>query len=212
MESKFGPLTNIPPENPSMTAAAAKHEPKFAFDWFTRHIPLWQVLLAEFASRPVCVLEIGVFEGRSTLWLMENMVRHVDSRLFYVDTFQGGAEHAGFPLNGLEARFAENLSEHRAKLVGFHGRSFDGLRQLPSNCFDFIHVDGSHSAPDVLSDAVLSWPLLKPGGLIAFDDYEWPEFSDPRRRPKLAIDAFLTVQHGNYEVVHKGYQVWVRKI
>ena len=194
-----------------MTSAVAKFVTSFDFDWFSRHIPLWQMLLAEFAGRPVLALEIGVFEGRSTRWLMENVLTHPESRLFYVDTFEGSPEHAGMQLNGLELRFAGNLAEYRSKLVGYHGRSFDGLRQLPSSYFDFIHIDGSHLAPDVLSDTVLSWPLLKAGGLLAFDDYEWSAFSDPRQRPKLAIDAFLTVHHGTYDVVHKGYQVWVRK-
>ncbi|MBX9679090.1 MAG: class I SAM-dependent methyltransferase [Gemmataceae bacterium] len=120
--------------------------------------------------------------------------------MFYIDTFLESPENAATPPGDLESRFARNLLEHRAKLVGFHGRSFDGLRQLPCEQFDFIHVDGSHAAPDVLSDAVLSWPLLKAGGLLAFDDYEWSMFADPRKCPKLAIDAFLTIQHGAYDV------------
>jgi predicted O-methyltransferase YrrM len=194
-----------------MIEAFAKQGATFAFDWFSRHVPLWKVLLAEIAAQPIRILEIGVFEGRSTLWLMENVARHPESRLFYVDTFQGSAEHAGNLPSDLAARFAENLAAHRARLVGFHGRSFDGLRQLSENFFDFIHIDGSHTAPDVLSDAVLSWPLLKAGGLLAFDDYEWSEFPDPRQCPKLAVDAFLAVHHGTYDVVHKGYQVWIRK-
>jgi hypothetical protein len=33
--------------------------------------------------------------------------------------------------------------------------------------------DGSHRARDVLEDAVLSWPLLKVGGIMLFDDYLW---------------------------------------
>jgi len=30
---------------------------------------------------------------------------------------------------------------------------------------DFIHVDGSHRARDLLANAVLSWDSLKKGGL-----------------------------------------------
>ena len=39
------------------------------------------------------------------------------------------------------------------------------------NNFDLIYIDASHYAPDVLSDAVLAFKLLKPGGILIFDDY-----------------------------------------
>lgn len=77
--------------------------------------------------------------------------------------------------------------------------------------FDLIYIDGSHEAADVLADAVLAWPLLKPGGLLGFDDYGWRVFPEPERRPAPAVDAFLTCLRGWYEPVHRGYQVWVKK-
>lgn len=42
----------------------------------------------------------------------------------------------------------------------------------------------------LLFDLVLSWPLLRPGGWLAFDDYGW---SDPRPRsqPRTAFDGWL---------------------
>jgi hypothetical protein len=63
----------------------------------------------------------------------------------------------------------------------------------------------------VLADAVLAWPLLKPGGLVCFDDYGWWLDPAPERSPKLAVDAFLAVMRGRCEVLKKDYQVWVRK-
>lgn len=56
--------------------------------------------------------------------------------------------------------------------------SQDWLCQLPVNAFDFYYVDGSHVAPDVMADAVLGWRLLKPGGIMVFDDYEWGAYRD----------------------------------
>lgn len=44
-------------------------------------------------------------------------------------------------------------------------------------------------AENVLTDAVMSWPLLKVGGVIAFDDYEWGD-GRTLKAPKQAIDAF----------------------
>jgi predicted O-methyltransferase YrrM len=62
--------------------------------------------------------------------------------------------------------------------------------------FDFIYVDGSHQAPDVLCDALLSFRLLKNNGVIAFDDYLWqeqlPYGTDPIRCPKQLLMPLLT--------------------
>jgi len=64
----------------------------------------------------------------------------------------------------------------------------------------------------VLEDAVLCWPLLKKGGLLTFDDYEWDGDPDPLNCPKPAIDAFLDVFEGHYELIHQAYQVTVEKL
>lgn len=85
----------------------------------------------------------------------------------------------------------------------------------------------------VLSDAVLSWDLLKKGGLMIFDDYHFIEEKPPQSRPtgidfldyyiwkkrkrdthspKPAIDAFLKIFGPYLEVVSKKFQVVVKKL
>jgi predicted O-methyltransferase YrrM len=68
------------------------------------------------------------------------------------------------------------------------------------NYFDLAYIDGSHQAPDVLFDAVAAFRLVRPGGLIIFDDYLWT--GAPQREgaavdllhcPKPAIDAFTNL-------------------
>jgi predicted O-methyltransferase YrrM len=78
--------------------------------------------------------------------------------------------------------------------------------------FDLVYIDGSHEAPDVLSDAVLSWPLLKSGGILGFDDYGWHQFPEAKRCPALAVDAFLGVMRGKFSIYERGYQVWLKKV
>jgi predicted O-methyltransferase YrrM len=85
------------------------------------------------------------------------------------------------------------------------------MRKLPLESFDFIYIDGSHMAEDVLEDAVLAWRLLKPGGLIIFDDYVWRLDHPPEKRPRLAIDAFYRFYANQIEVVHNAYQLILRK-
>ncbi|MBW2723706.1 MAG: class I SAM-dependent methyltransferase, partial [Deltaproteobacteria bacterium] len=92
------------------------------------------------------------------------------------------------------------------------GSSQVEMRKLPLESFDLIYIDGSHAANDVLTDALLAWGLLKPGGLIVFDDYgpwnpEWPT----RLRPAFSINSFVTAFEGEVEVVDRYYQLVVRK-
>ena len=68
--------------------------------------------------------------------------------------------------------------------------------------FDFVYIDGSHLATDVLEDAVLTFRLVDGGGSIVFDDYDWGQDLDEELRPKPAIDVFLRVFRHRYELLH----------
>ena len=53
------------------------------------------------------------------------------------------------------------------------GYSQNELKKLNKNYYDFIYIDGDHTNEGVFIDSVLSFPLLKNGGIIIFDDYLW---------------------------------------
>ncbi len=91
------------------------------------------------------------------------------------------------------------------------------LRALTQDRYDIIYIDGSHATKDVLEDAVLSWRLLKNGGILIFDDYRWVglgsqcEFDASSDYPKAAIDSFATCYQGDFEVIHSSNQLILRK-
>jgi hypothetical protein len=62
----------------------------------------------------------------------------------------------------------------------------------------------------VLEDAVLTFPLLKRGAILVFDDYGLAH-ADPLATPRPAVDAFLAVQGAACEVLHRNYQLILRK-
>lgn len=186
--------------------------PRFTEDWFSGHIPYWERLffdeLGWDAGAPRAIVEIGSFEGRSTLWFLDNLLRHPDSRIACIDTFAGGAEHSAAQTEGLLDRFGANLAEsgqaHKAEILRCD--SATGLLRLLARgdpAADLVYVDGSHEAPDVLTDLVLAFRLLRPGGVILCDDYFWsdgpPAAADPLRSPKLAIDAFTNIHRRRVE-------------
>src|SRR3974390_231397 len=85
---------SIPPvsangiENNSSTEGYSRPY-KFTENWFTDKIPVWTEILKEFTGKPdVTYLEVGTFEGRSSLWLLENILTHPTSKIIIVDAFQ----------------------------------------------------------------------------------------------------------------------------
>jgi predicted O-methyltransferase YrrM len=146
------------------------------------------------------------------VWFLENVLTAPSSTITCVDTFRGSDEHRGMAIDhdALLAAFRGNVVASFADRVRvLQGESQIVLRAMsPDPTFDLAYIDGSHRAPDVLADAVLCWPLVRPGGLLVFDDYAW---RGKGSRPRVAIDAFLRVHAGAYELLHKRYQVAIRK-
>jgi SAM-dependent methyltransferase len=178
----------------------------FTADWFGGHIPVWQTALAHLAGRPdVDFLEVGCFEGRATVWLLGNILTHPGARIDCVDVFFDPS---------YEWRFDHNIRTAlgTSKVQKRKGRSQEILRGLPFAHYDAVYIDGSHAAVDVLEDAVLAFRLLKPGGVLIFDDYEWNAHQDPLLLPKIAINAFLGIYQRQYEMLHMGYQVIIKKV
>jgi predicted O-methyltransferase YrrM len=190
---------------------------QFAFDWFSHNIPLWDRLLNRFKGQPdLHFLEIGCFEGRATTWLLENVLTAPTAHITCLDTFEGGATEQRLALDvpNLEARFRANVAPHSARVRVLKGVSQQELPKLHASPppFDFVYVDGSHAACDVLEDSVHAWRLCKPGGLVIWDDYLWDRLPDLLHRPGPAVDAFLALFARQYELLHKGYQVAVEKL
>jgi len=180
----------------------------FSEDWFSWNIPIWELQLASFVGRPeIHYLEIGVFEGRSMLWALDHVLTHSSSQATGIDPQI---------LEVLESNLEKSSHGKRVRMI--KGSSQIELRRLPLDSFDIIYIDGSHTADDVLADAVLSWDLLKVGGVLIFDDYEWDGSFITREGPmpasvvpRAAIDAFLSTYANEIELLHQAHQVIVRK-
>src|SRR5262249_20672244 len=142
----------------------------------------------------VCAIEIGCFEGLSTRWFLENILTGKNSHIHIIDTFEGNPEHEDIDTTHLFEKFTENVVVDFPKKVFVHiGKSQDLMLNFRNSQIDFVYIDGSHNARDVLIDAIDSWQAIKDGGLLIFDDYEWPIDLPETEKPRLAIDAFLEV-------------------
>ena len=180
---------------------------RYTQDWFSHHETHWLQHFGHLAGRPgLQAVEVGSYEGRSACWIVRHLLTGEGSRLACIDPFQ--------EYEGQERNFEHNIRVAGCadKIVKLRGRSQQVLPFLPEESIDFVYIDGSHLIMDVLQDAALCWQLLRPGGVLVFDDYEHALFPDSfGMSAGPAIRAFLSLLSGEYELLFVDWQVALRK-
>ncbi len=178
---------------------------QYSEDFVSHWEGTWELMLGPLrGTRGLRILEIGSFEGRSAVWFLENLLTADDASIVCLDPFKAPWAEGFFDKNMV-------LTGVGNKVTKLKMRSDEYLAAMPEDRFDLVYVDGGHTAPTVLFDALLSWLLVKPGGILMFDDYEWGPDKPPHERPQISIDVFMAILAGNYEVLHEGYQILLRK-
>lgn len=201
---------------------------------------------------PLKILEIGSYEGGSTIWFQRFLLSHPNSSLLSVDTWSDARDPQSYsptgdvgnqPTSLTQQRYLSNVKavSNGDKVTAVKSDSARALAALLSSQngdddddpqFDFVYVDGSHRASEILIDVSLAWRLLKVGGLMLLDDYL---FASPapnnvatirnegdgicattiverlEANATVAIDTVLAAVPGGAEVLHCGYQLLVRK-
>lgn len=185
---------------------------QFTSDWVSNKVEDWTKHIAgELAGQPVDVLEIGCHEGRSTAFWLSEVLTNPHSRICCVDPW---------PRFDAEQRFCENLralgNEKMGQVTLAKGFSWQILASYVAQKrkFDFVYIDGDHEGKGVLEDFVQSFHLLKPNGLLLFDDYNWRTsiVSNAHKcPPRPAIDAVIDVYDLYLDVIYRKSQVLIRK-
>lgn len=123
-------------------------------------------LLADLKS--VRWLEVGSYEGRSAMWILDHLLLDKPgSSITCVDPWSEIWSHS----NPQEPLFNHNTAGD-SRVVKRRGLSRDVLPTLTKESFHGIYIDGSHDEKDVRDDAAMAISLLAPGGVLIFDDYE----------------------------------------
>ena len=171
--------------------------------------------LAEYKGKPnLRFLQLGVFTGDATVWMCNNILTDPTSKLIDVDTWQGSDEqsHAEMDFSDVYQVYKEKVKDLPAISVVSDTTSYL-IRQIDNfkESFDFIYIDADHTTANVLMDAMLSWPLLKSGGVMAFDDYTWGRNLPPTKTPRPGILIFVEHHKDSIETLVINSQYWIRK-
>lgn len=166
----------------------------FTADWTKAFLENAPKLFAKYKDQPVNYLEVGVMEGRSMCWMLDNILTHPDARAVGVDV-------------NVRPNGWKNLERHGDKVKIIVGDSYDVVSKLNEK-FDIIYIDGGHSPKQVMFDSVACWEIAK--DIILWDDYL---VKNERCHAQKGIDNFLAcVPQVDYKVIMSNAQFAVRKV
>lgn len=151
------------------------------FDW----VPLYDRIV-DTCTRPMKVVEMGVWQGKSAIYLANRIKQSGKPITFYaVDTFQSSPETDAFLAPLVEQGvtlldvFRYNLRacdcEDVVKIVV--ADSLTASRGFQDGSLDVVYIDGAHDYDSVRADLAAWTPKVRTGGLIAGHDYNpgaWP--------------------------------------
>jgi len=122
------------------------------------------------------VVEIGTGTGVSGVWMLRGM--RPDGVLTTVDL---EAEHQRL---AKQAFTEAGIQPQRVRLIP--GAALDVLPRLTDGHYDLVFCDGDkHEYPEYLDEAMR---LLKPGGIVAFDNALWHDrVADPAQRDEETV-------------------------
>ena len=182
------------------------YQPTFSQDWFSHNKPTWEKTITPYlkAIDSPKILEVGVFEGRSSLWFLSNFPALV---LTVIDPWAFTNDASEDTYN----RFKSNISPFNDRVTVMRGTS-QLMRTLQDKEYDVIYIDGEHTSSAVLHDAILAYELVKIGGLLIFDDYQGGDKS--LMYPKPAVDFFHEAYGAlnKIELVSDSYQRIYKKL
>ncbi|KAI0030631.1 nucleotide-diphospho-sugar transferase [Vararia minispora EC-137] len=182
-------------------------EQKYRFtenqDWFSFNADTWRALFPRIQSSTPRALEIGTWEGRSAVFLLQELCR-TNGSLTCIDHFDLMNTAAG---RERYSKVVHNLTSTGKAFRILDEFSTPALMKLLEESvsadapgYDFIYIDGSHEADDTFLDGELAWRLARKEAIVIFDDYNWNvEPMESRHHPKRGIDAFMALHAAEYE-------------
>ena len=173
----------------------------FTKDWFDQNSRQnWDRIIP--IINPKKILEIGSYEGAAACYLIDKLGQNNFLEVHCIDTWAESDDISKDDAHVIEKAFDYNIqlaiskTQNKSKYFKYKSQSHLVLSKMMiegNGDFDLIYIDASHYAVDVLTDAVLSFKLLKAGGIMIFDDYLWAGDENIVYYPKIAIDSFTNI-------------------
>lgn len=158
---------------------------------------------------PALFVELGVFGGRSFVPMVLALKEFVPTGFALgIDPWSVSAAIEGMdphdaddqkhvkywssvPLAAVQRRCSDVMEAHdlwgHAALIQARAEHIAPLITRP---IDLLHIDGNHTPLASCRDVTLWAPLVRPGGLIVFDDINWPSTQEAITLLRTHADLF----------------------
>jgi len=159
--------------------------------------------------QPNNILEIGSYEGASSVFFADNFLAHKKATLTCVDPFLSidDNDHHSLLLSDQEKNFLNNISNTLfPDKITFEKKTSDLFFSENKKRFNFIYIDGSHDPKQVVIDLDNALKVITNGGIIWMDDYLGGT------NIKSAVDEYISSKNPPLEVIHSGYQIAFKKL
>jgi len=171
---------------------------------------LLQILLE---LKPSVTLEIGLAYGISAMVICSTLENISSNRHIIIDPYQSSQSgYRGIGLFNLQRAGFERLIE-------FHETfSYIALPQIEANGqkIDFAFIDGCHTFDFVLVDFFYIDKILREGGIVVFDDADWPAIRKVIRfivtNLSYSVYKRMPSKFHNLSVKHKTFDVFVNLV
>ena len=182
--------------------------------WCTRHKASVMMDLV-FWTKPKVVVEIGVWGGKSLIPMAFAVKALGEGKVYGIDPWDNQESTAGQSDEANREWWGKVDHEmiykgFLAKLKKFELEDYvEVIRASSADApviplIDILHIDGNHSQETSIFD-VLKWvPLVRPGGLIIFDDVDWPTTKKASSLVEEYGAKFLEFKEGNV------WNVWIK--
>ena len=183
----------------------------FTNSWFDDNIDYLIIYFLEEKDKIREMLEIGSFEGNSTLFFLNFFS---NSNIKCVDIWEDQKNNYGETnFQSIEKKFNDNISNYLHRLEKYKLPSnifFKNEKKL--NYFDLIFIDGSHYHKHVYADAINAFKSCKISGYILFDDYLFKYKTKNNSHPIFAINKFLKKYKKKIKIIAVHRQVLIKKL
>ena len=158
------------------------------------------------------ILEIGCFEGLSSVFFDNKFLDNNLSTLTLIDPFSTIADNDHMKYNLLEAEknFDYNLSicKNRNKVTVHKITSNKFFEEYQNKMkYHFIYIDGSHEPSQIKIDMDNSFKVLIDNGIMWMDDYLGG--NNGNTEIKETMDDWI--RNNNCKIIFQGYQIAIRK-
>jgi predicted O-methyltransferase YrrM len=176
-------------------------------DWFSHNNMTWEKFIIN-KIHSIKYLEIGSFEGRSTLFIGE--LKNTNS-ITAVDTWEGSEEHNNISFKKVFQNFKKNIVILNKSNVKFYKTTSDNFFRNNHNVYNLIYIDGNHEYSQIKKDFVNSLNCLKKNGYIICDDFLWFSNQYTNKNPINAILEIYNEYKEKLSIEFIAYQIIFKK-